>query len=32
MLALIPGGLLAGLQAQDEISEFLEEIYYDGLK
>jgi hypothetical protein len=35
MLVAIPtgllGGLLSGLQAQSEISELLEEFYYDGL-
>jgi hypothetical protein len=35
MLVAIPtgllGGLLSGLEAQSEISELLEELYYDGL-
>jgi hypothetical protein len=31
MLVAIPTGLLSGLEAQSEISELLEELYYDGL-
>ena len=30
-LVSIPAGLLSGLQAQSEISELLDELYYDGL-
>jgi hypothetical protein len=30
-LLSIPTGLLNGLQAQSEISELLDELYYDGL-
>ncbi len=29
--ALLDYGLLSGLQAQSEMSELLEELYYDGL-
>lgn len=32
MLVLISDGLLSGLQAQAEISELLEELYYDSLE
>jgi hypothetical protein len=31
MLGLLLGGLLSGLDAQSEVSELLEELYYDGL-
>jgi hypothetical protein len=31
MLELLVGGLLSGLDAQSEVSELLEELYYDGL-
>jgi hypothetical protein len=35
MLVMMPtellGGLLSGLEAQGEMSELLEELYYDGL-
>jgi hypothetical protein len=32
MLVLISDGYLSGLQAQAEMSELLEELYYEGLK
>ncbi len=31
MLLSIPEGLLSGLQAQSEIGDLLDELYYDGL-
>ncbi len=32
MLELLAGGLLDGLEAQSQVSELLEELYYDALR